>query len=268
LEYSPGAPEGLAALAAVEGYYHWNWKRAEELLQQAISANDRYETAHHLYSMGCLMPQARFDEALREIQIAQEINPLSFFVVTCVGIVYYYQRNHDEAIKTFDRALSMHPKYHLAHWHRGWALAELGRHDEAIRAISAAVETTDNSPPVLAALAQEFAAAGQVADCHRIVKQLRQIASERYVSPYDLALVETSLGEDKKALDLLREAVGQRVPMLARLRVHPVFDRYRSYPEFQQILRSVNLLPTDTSKARPSAKAEKKHAREPKGKQS
>src|SRR5450759_760646 len=61
----------------------------------------------------------------REILAAEALSPLSPFIVTCVGIVLYYAGDYREALKQFDRALELQPHFHLAHWHRGWAAAEL-----------------------------------------------------------------------------------------------------------------------------------------------
>src|SRR5207249_3276317 len=118
LELHPKSPEGLSALASFEAYYHWDWIKAEEILKGTIAIKPDYDTAHHLYAMGCLMPQRRFAEALREIHTAEQISPLSPFVVSCVGIVQYYGRDYEGAIQQFDKALQLQPHYHLAHWHR------------------------------------------------------------------------------------------------------------------------------------------------------
>lgn len=243
LELFPDSPEGLAGLAAVEGYYLWNWKESEALLKRAIALNFKYETAHHLYSMGCLMPQSRFDEALHEIRVAQQLDPLSPFIVACVGIVNFYARQYDNAIKHFEQAIKIQPRYHLAYWHRGWALAEVGQFSKAIKDLRAALEMSHGALPVLAALGQVLAGAGRSKESRRTLEQLKQSEVERYVSPYDLALVHMGLGEEEKALALLKTAVKQGVPMLARLTVHPVFDRFSSDPRFLALLRAVNLSP-------------------------
>lgn len=241
LEIRPNSAEGLSALAAVEAYHHWNWSKAEELLKRAIAVNGQYETAHHVYAMGCLMPQKRLDEALQEIRAAEEINPLSPFIVTCVGIVLYYIREYARAIEQFDRALVLQPHFHLAHWHRGWAFSALGRFDEAKSSLSTAVHTSQSAPQVLAALGQVYAAAGHAGEGKRILNQLKSIAADRYVSPYDLALIHVSLGDTERSLSLLQQAVHQKVPALARLSVHPVLDPLRSDPRFTQLLGTLNL---------------------------
>lgn len=247
LELLPRSAEGLAGLAAVEGYYLWNWPDSEKLLKRSIAANPEYETAHHLYAMGCLLPQTRLKEALREIRRAEEISPLSPFIITCTGILHYYSRDNERALEHFDRALELQPHYHLAHWHRGWTLAELKRHDEAIFAVSTALAASNNSPQVLAALAYVFALADRTADARRILRQLNKISRERYVSPYDLALINAALQNDLKTLLLLKSAVDQRAPMLARLTVHPIFDRFRSNSKFQALLQVMHLLPGNGS---------------------
>lgn len=265
LEIFPDSPEGLAGLAAVEGYYLWRWKTAEEHLKRAIALNPNYETGHHLYAMGCLMPQLRLKEALREISTAQELNPLSPFVVTCVGIVKYYARDYRGAVEQFDRAIKMQPQAYLAHWHRGWALAELDRFDEAVAAIGGAVEMSQGAPAALAAFGQVLAAAGQVEESRRILGQLKEVAAERYVSPYDLALIYISLGDDAKAFALLRDAVDQRVPMLARLRVHPLFRRYRANSQYLELLRAVNLSPGKERKTETRPKSGRRASKTRKG---
>ena len=247
LELLPRSPEGLAGLAAVEGYYLWNWRDSEKLLKRSIAANPEYEMAHHLYAMGCLLPQTRLKEALQEIHRAEEISPLSPFIITCTGILHYYSRDNERALEHFDRALELQPHYHLAHWHRGWTLAELKRHDEAIFAVSTAFAASSNSPQVLAALAYVFALADRTAEARRILLQLKKISRERYVSPYDLALIHAALQNDPKTLTLLKSAVDQRSPMLARLTVHPVFDRFRSNSKFQELLQAMHLLPGNGS---------------------
>ncbi|MDX6528463.1 MAG: hypothetical protein QOH41_753 [Blastocatellia bacterium] len=266
LQLLPTSAEGLAGLAAVEGYYLWDWQKSEKLLKRSIGLNPEYETAHHLYAMGCLLPQVRLKEALREIRVAETINPLSPFIITCAGIIHYYARDNERAIEQCDRALELQPHYHLAHWHRGWALAELERFDEAISAVSAAVQTSQNSPQVLAALAQVFAIAGRTNECRRILNQLKTLSRDHYVSPYDLALIHAALKNDAKTLALLKSAVDQRVPMLARLPVHPVFDRFRSDSKFLALLEVVHLPPNrlaDQNQLRPqpATKAARKTAK-------
>jgi adenylate cyclase len=242
LEVAPTSAEGLSALAAVEAYYHWNWAKAEDLLKRAIALKPEYETAHHVYAMACLMPQQRLPDALQEIRAAELMSPLSPFVATCVGIVQYYAQDYPGAIKQFDRALELQPHYHLAHWHRGWALTELQRFDEAADAMRTAVQASHSAPQVVAAFGHVLAAAGKHKECHSVLQQLKDLGAHTYVSPYDVAMIYISLGQEARGLRLLQHAVEQRAPALARLGVHPAFKRLKRNTIYEQLLTTINLV--------------------------
>ncbi len=63
--------------------------------------------------------------------------------------------------------------------------------------------------------------------------------------PFDLAIVYQGLGDKERALALLKEAVDAREPAdrLIGLEIDPTFDRRRSDPRFQDLLRRIGLSP-------------------------
>jgi DNA-binding winged helix-turn-helix (wHTH) protein/tetratricopeptide (TPR) repeat protein len=241
LEVDAQSAEGLTALGAFEAYGNWNWRRAEDLLKQAISVNGHYETAHHVYAMACLMPQGSLTDALTEIRIAESLNPVSPFLVTCVGIVHYYSRAYEDAISQLDTALELLPEYHLALWHRAWALCALGRFDDAIEDATKAAKLSDHAIQVVSSLAQVYAAGGRLSETRALELRLNAIAQTRYVCPYHLALIKTALGELDAAMMLLREAADQRVPALTRLNVQPILDPLRQNDDFRRLVKEMNL---------------------------
>ena len=81
----------------VKGRYFWN-KRTEEGLKKSIELNPAYATAHHWYSLH-LMWRARFDEAMKELEQAHELDPLSLIINRDVGRAYFNAGRHDQAIK-------------------------------------------------------------------------------------------------------------------------------------------------------------------------
>lgn len=62
-----------------------------------------------------------------------------------MGLAYHLTGLPEKALEAFDRALSLNPRYHEAHVHRGIVLNELGRADEAVRAFTSATETQGQS---------------------------------------------------------------------------------------------------------------------------
>ncbi|MBW3671399.1 MAG: EamA family transporter, partial [Acidobacteria bacterium] len=89
-------------------------------------------------------------------------------------------------------------------------------------------------------LGYAFAAAGHTEKAREILHNL-STRPERYVSPYDLAIVHVALGEHDRALELLKKAVRERSNRVTALKVDPVLDPLRDHPRFEALLREVGL---------------------------
>ena len=60
-------------------------------------------------------------------------------------------------------------------------------------------------------------------------------------SPFDMAIIYTSLGENDKAIDQLFMAYQTRDPQIVPLKVFPPFETLRDKPKFTELLRKMNL---------------------------
>jgi hypothetical protein len=68
-------------------------------------------------------------------------------------------------------------------------------------------------------------------------------ATERYVSPYGLgAQIYAALNNKEQTFRWLQTAYDDRAVWMSYLAVDPVFDRYRSDPRLQDLLRRLGLL--------------------------
>ena len=113
LQIDPDLAEAHATLGYVR-HYNWEWEEAERSFRRAIALNPSNPLARIWYS-NFLCSRRRFDEAIREVLIARDLDPLSLIVSTNVGWVYYRARRNDEAIAEFERGLKLDPTYVQAH---------------------------------------------------------------------------------------------------------------------------------------------------------
>jgi hypothetical protein len=68
-------------------------------------------------------------------------------------------------------------------------------------------------------------------------------SSERYVSAAEIAGVYAALGDTNKTLEWLDKACGEHASALIYLNIDPVYDPMHPNPQFQAIVRRINLVP-------------------------
>ncbi len=97
LELDPDLAEAHSVLASLYTYIDWNWEKSEKEFLQAIKLNPNYSTAHFYYS--CLLCiTGRPDKAREHINMAMELDPLSFVMRNYSGLYYYNQGQFKEAL--------------------------------------------------------------------------------------------------------------------------------------------------------------------------
>ena len=113
--------------------------------------------------------------------------------------------------------------------------------DQAVVEFKKAVEATNGDPFYVAALGHAYALAGDRRGAEKVLLTLSDRAKKSYVSPFDLALIYTALGEKDKAFALLDKAVAERSTFLVYSKWEPRLDPLRSDPRFQDLLRRIGL---------------------------
>jgi len=84
-----------------------------------------------------------------------------------------------------------------------------------------------------------LAKSGKRAEAQSEVEQLVTLSKQRYVSPYNIALIYVALDQRNEAFEWLEKAYQQRDPLLIQLRVEPKWTTLRSDPRFQDLLRRI-----------------------------
>jgi aspartate beta-hydroxylase len=82
----------------------------------------------------CALARGEFASAVHDLEHAARINPTEPEIWKNLGIVHLAQHHGDEALDAFDRALGLEPMHFAARLHRGAALEQLGRVEDATTA--------------------------------------------------------------------------------------------------------------------------------------
>ena len=236
----PTLAETQTALATVQFNDDWDWHAAEAGFRRAIQLNPSYATAHQRYSL-YLIAMGRTDESLEEMNRARSLDPLSLSMNFSLGWRLYMARRYDEAIAQLLNTIEMDPTYLLAHIVLGQSYEQKGRYADAVSELQKAAVLAPDSPPVLAALGHVYAVSGKKADAVRLLEELKQQSSRRYVSPFYLALVYAGLDDHPQALLWLEKSYDDRSNNTIFLDEVPQFDKLRAEPRFQSLRHRIGL---------------------------
>ena len=111
----------------------------------------------------------------------------------------------------------------------------------AIAEFLKARELSHDSAESLASLAHCHAVSGATADARAILTKLMELSESRYVSPYDLALVHTGLGQIDDAFDFLNRAYEIHDGWMIYITVDRRWGSLRDDPRFIEIVDRVGL---------------------------
>jgi len=233
-------PEGHGALALAKLHYDWDFAGAEQEFKRALELNPsdadvRHEHAHYLMAMG------RLAESEAESKRAVELDPVGDGLNSCLCWHSFAARDYDEAVRLAAKFLKSEPDDPWERTILGWTYEQKRMPEQAVAEFKRAVEATKGDPFFLAPLGHAYALAGNRHEAEKILQTLNDRAKKSYVSPFDLALVYTALGEKDKAFALLDKAAAEHSTFLVYSKWEPRLDPLRSDPRFQDLLKRIGL---------------------------
>jgi TolB-like protein/Tfp pilus assembly protein PilF len=241
-EIDDSLAEAEVSLAFVSYRYDWNWLEAEERFRRAIQMKPEYPTGHHWYGE-YLAALGRFPESISELERAQQLDPLSLPINTDLGQSFYFAGQYDPAIEQLQKTLEMGQSFTRAHIILGAAYEQKSMYAEAIATLERAAAMAGENPLALAGLGHAYAVAGKREEAMEVLRALKHLSVQRYISPHANAIIYAGLNDDDLALEWLEKAYESRDVWLVWLRVNPRFDRLRTRARFAELMRRIRLAP-------------------------
>jgi serine/threonine-protein kinase len=224
------------------GYFDWagaekEIKRALELDPNSSQANDAYWV--YLSAVGRPDEGLPYELRSRELDAAPDRGQAAF--------AYFLARQYDKAIELYGNNLAKKPDNAHAHMLLGEAYVAKGMPAEGVAemengvALDATLARTPERWDRYPLLAYAYAAAGRGDAALKILVEQQRLAKQRYVSPYNFAIIYTGLGDKDQAFEWLTKSVEQHTLILVHLKCRPLFDPLRSDPRYAELLRRMNL---------------------------
>jgi len=227
---------GISGL--VRFVFDFDWRGAEREFLRAIELSPSTAEVHDHYSWLCAS-QERYDDAVREVRLARELDPL--LVQSDVATTLLRAGRIEEAIKEARRSLQADPEAPRCHSVLGWALIFHGENAAGIAELEHAAALAPGSTLFLSQLGQAYALTGSIEQARQILGQLHERATREFVSPYHFAYVHAGLGEGDATIDWLERAFEQRSGAIYGIKGSFLFRNLRGHPRFESLLRRMNL---------------------------
>jgi tetratricopeptide (TPR) repeat protein len=234
-------------LGFIHAHFEYDWAAAEREYRRGIALNPSDAYGHFFYSNSLLSPQGRHDEAIAEMKIAIQLDPLSPPIDSFLGLTLLWARRYDEALAHLQQSVRRFPNFVLNHVRLAHLYTYLGRYEDAIAEDTKARVLYGQD--VHEAVKQEDALLTALAHGgpHGYWLQVRSLAQagfeapEGYGNSYGMAKLSAHLGENDRALQLLEQSYRERQLAVTEMAIEPAFDPLRSNERFRALLRQVGV---------------------------
>jgi serine/threonine protein kinase/Tfp pilus assembly protein PilF len=229
LEIDNTLGEAHALLANIYSVADWNWKEAEDGFKKAILLKPGLDAAHAGYA-NYLLLQARFDEALAEIRLAQELNPLKPDAFADAIIIYYCAGRFEEAERQIHKALEVDPYFPITHFYSSWIYQRKGEYQQTLDVLQNAHRLSGGTLPwAECALGVAYYLLGQKDKADEVLFKLLEGKKEGYVPCFSLANNYLARGDMDKALEWMEKAYEFHDFLMPFLNVVPDWEPLRSH---------------------------------------
>jgi DNA-binding winged helix-turn-helix (wHTH) protein/TolB-like protein len=228
---------GHSMLGLIAFQYDWDFARAEREYQRAREIVPSWT---HQWFARYLLVKHRNAEAESEYQrflraarysVAGRSNYAEFLFLT-----HQYPR----ALEEIERTLQLRSDYAPAHELRGLVYEQQGLRDSAKAEFQKAVDLSHGYKG-LASLGHLYAVAGQRDKVEETLRALETQRKQRYVGPFEPALIHAGLHENGKALDDLGRAYGESSLSAQSLLFDPRLSEVRDGPPGRAFVRRLGL---------------------------
>jgi len=228
-------------LAGTKVLFDFDWPGAEAHFQRALALNPNNALAHHWYAILYLAPRGRYQEAIAEMKVAQQLDPMSLIINTDLGYAQYLAGQDDAAVAQFHHVLEMNPDFVPAHYDLSTVYGERRMYAEAIHEVAEDLKIS-GEPERARALQEVYNKSGYPGVQQVIASSEGKSGGGSRPSLLAIAHAYLFLGKTEQALHYLELAYEDRDSGVIYLKADPAWKDLRSEARFQAIERKVGLV--------------------------
>jgi serine/threonine protein kinase/Tfp pilus assembly protein PilF len=233
LEIDDSLGEAYAAL----GLYYSSileYEKSIEYYRRAIELAPNYSLAHE-WLAASLTGTGQFEEGIREIKLAEQLDPFSMRAKTLTAWTTYQARQFDFVIAKAREIIELDPHFPQGYLQLGNVLLQTGRSEEALGPCRKTVAMMPGFPLPVYNLCFALVGTGQLDEARELVEKLKESSKRLYVSTFFLAMASLAIGETDAAFDYLEKAIDEKNHWMLWLGTEPKLDSIRGDARFDRL---------------------------------
>jgi DNA-binding winged helix-turn-helix (wHTH) protein/tetratricopeptide (TPR) repeat protein len=231
----PNLAEAHTSIGSYHFWISWDWLEAEAAYRRAIALDSNFPLAHRMLGV-VLSHSCRHEEARVSMQRARELDPLYVMHQSLSSQIAFAAREYETALHFAKQALIVDPEFWIAQLHLAQVSAELGEFGVALEALNKAVRLSGGNSKTMALRGYVLAQMGQRAEAAEILGTMEEVARQRYVPPYTMALLHAACGDREKAMDWLERVREAGDVHMVFVPIDAKWDAFRGESRFVRLM--------------------------------
>jgi TolB-like protein len=231
LEIDPDLSAAHHLLAVFTACMEYKYAEAEPAYKRSLELNPNDTMALQHYSIN-RTSAGEFEYGRKLAERAKAIDPLSDYIELCVAFPDFYTARYDRVLERISKFRDGETPFLWGLWFLWRTYALVQRRAEAVEVCKKVFMAAD--VPILAEAIEK---AGIDHAFEAAASTMAEIYKQRYVSPYDIAILFAHAGRQEEALAWVGTSIQERDPKLHFLYVDPEWQSVRRDPRFVEYLK-------------------------------
>jgi tetratricopeptide (TPR) repeat protein len=218
--------------AALIRLIDWDPAGAEREFRRAIELDATDTRIRYAYAQQCLNPAGRHQEAIEQLRVALNFDPVARYLITELGATYLMAGQYALAREQFQRSLEFNPRAAGTLTNLAAVAEGEGNFAEAVASLEKVNAETPGDPWIEGHLGYAYAKAGQIAAARRVLSSL---TAAKGIPALHIAAVYAGLGDADRALAYLDRGVTAHSPSVYWLATDFRFASLRSSARYAKL---------------------------------
>ena len=205
----PDLVETRTAIGTVSYWFDWDWPAAERAYRQAIALDPSYAQAHRVLGI-VLASMGRHEEARTAMRHARELDSLYPMQHALSAHAEFLAHDYKSGQRFAEQAIAVGPTFWIGYFQLALVHERMGNNELALKALNDAEALSGGNSKIVSLRGYILATQGRTSEAENVLSALKNIAAEKYVPPYAMALVHAGLDQRDAAFKWLDRAIEAR----------------------------------------------------------